>query len=188
MYLSSIVGTVGLRPENTALKDNTRDDREDFFLGVHNWSEADLALAGSLDWQAIYKPARYEEMRALRIPFKDVLLKKKTDIQVAQYSKPTTLQLVDLFTTYTNDSVHSEQLTILNPEVLNQAGEQVLKVGVKLTYRINEGSDKYQQDYVDDMVVDVPIEVTPTTGKMILSVKDEERQPLAGAVFTLKDT
>ncbi|HED9418429.1 TPA: LPXTG cell wall anchor domain-containing protein [Enterococcus faecalis] len=187
LLISSTSGTVGLRPENTALKDNTRDDTSDFVLDVYNWSAEDFALADSLDWKSIYTPARYEEMRALRIPFKDVLLKKKTDIQVAQYSKPTTLQLVDLFTTYTNDSVHSEQLTILNPEVLNQTGEQVLKVGVKLTYRINEGSAKYQQDYVDDMVVDVPIEVTPTTGKMILSVKDEERQPLAGAVFTLKD-
>ncbi|MGH1788786.1 SpaA isopeptide-forming pilin-related protein [Enterococcus faecalis] len=188
MFLSLHDGPpVGLVPENTALVDNTRDDKSDFILDVYAWSPEQLALAKSHDWRSIYTPARYDELIKFRIPFKDVILKKKQAIQLPQYTTPNSLTFEDLFTHYTNEAVYKSEMSIINPEVLNQTGKQTLKVGVKFTYRINEGSAKYQQDFVDDVTVTIPISVTAATGKMTLSVKDEERQPLAGAVFTLKD-
>ncbi|MDH5040685.1 SpaA isopeptide-forming pilin-related protein [Enterococcus faecalis] len=179
----------GFSPQTTAYYKNTRDDRDDFILGVRRWTAEDLAIATKLgeNWQQVYTPANYEKLRKIRIPFKDVLLKKKSTIILPQYTAASQVTLADLFTEYTSINVENAELQVLNPEILNNTGKQTLKVGVKLTYRINKGSAEFQQDFIDDMVVAVPIEVTPTTGKMTLSVKDEERQPLAGAVFTLKD-
>lgn len=128
----------GFKSDSTFVGNNTRDDTVDQQLLVHYWEQEDY-LAMPKDWTELIDPSLYNYYQDISVPIRNTLPIAVEDKVVVVGDAINPLDLVE----HTNDADEtSPTAKILNPEVLNEVGQQTVDV---------------QLIYADDSIVELQV-------------------------------